>query len=254
MSPLLGWVFEKMRVGLARRAMRAVGVHPNAHVHPSARLHPTATVLAGAYVGPRCELMPGSVIGEGSIIGEGTVVGVNSSVEHSEIGAHSLLHAGVRIGADGFGFFFDHATGSIQKKPQLLRVLMGEGVEVGANTCIDRGSWRDTRIGSHTKIDNLVQIGHNVLVGEGCLICAQSGLAGSAELGDYSVMGGRSAIADHVKVCARVRLAANAGVTKHITVPGDYAGFPAQPAGQWRRQIAIAAREAACQRERNSSS
>ena len=159
----------------------------------------------------------------------------------------------MRIGADGFGFYVDAATGTVQKKPQTLRVLLGDGVEVGANTCIDRGSWRDTRIGARTKIDNLVQIAHNALVGEGCLICAQSALAGSAELGDYCVMGGKSAIGDHVTVCARVRLAANSGVTKHITVPGDYAGFPARPAAQWRRQLAWAARAESAERQRRES-
>ena len=95
-----------------------------------------------------------------------------------------------------------------------------------------------TATGDHTKIDNLVQIGHNVWIGSSCLLCAHSALGGSATLGDYVVMGGKSAVADHVKICSRVRLAACSGVTKHITEPGDYAGWPAQPAQAWRREVA----------------
>jgi UDP-3-O-[3-hydroxymyristoyl] glucosamine N-acyltransferase LpxD len=163
------------------------------------------------------------------------------SVENASIGAHVVLHGGVRIGADGFGFFFDEHSG-VRKKPQLLRVLIGDGVEIGAGTCIDRGSWRDTRIGDETKIDNLVQLGHNVIVGRACLICAHAALAGSSELGDRCVMGGKSAVADHVRLCGGVRLAACSGVTKHISTPGDYAGFPAQPAAAWRRHVAMASR------------
>ena len=216
----------------------------SAYVHPSAQVHPGAIIMEGAYVGARAVLNPGSVVGMGSHVGEGTVLGCGVSVEHCRIGAQCVLHSGVRIGADGFGFFFDE-DGRVHKKPQLLRAVLGDAIEVGAGTCIDRGSWRDTSVGDETKIDNLVQIGHNVLIGRASLICAHAALAGSSELGDRCVMGGKSAIADHVRVCSGVRLAAKSGVTKHITVPGDYAGFPAQPASAWRRQVAAAAREAA---------
>ena len=197
--------------------------------------------MARAHVGARCVLQPGSVVGEGSHIGEGTVLGCHSTVENGRLGARCRLHSGVRIGADGFGFTFDE-HGGVLKKPQLLRVLIGDDVEVGAGTCIDRGSWRDTVVGDETKIDNLVQIGHNVLIGRASLICAHAALGGSSELGERCVMGGKSAIADHVRVCSDVRLAAYTGVTKHIDAPGDYAGFPAQPAHRWRRQIATASR------------
>ena len=219
-------------------------VAASAHVHPSAQVHPGAIVMEGAYVGARAVLRPGSVVGAHSHVGEGTVLGCHVSLENCRIGAHCLLHSGVRIGADGFGFYFDE-HGHVRKKPQLLRALLGDGVEVGAGTCIDRGSWRDTTVGDETKIDNLVQIGHNVIIGRASLICAHAALAGSSELGDRCVMGGKSAIADHVRVCSGVRIAAKSGVTKHITVPGDYAGFPAQPASAWRRQVAVATRGAA---------
>jgi len=115
----------------------------------------------------------------------------------------------------------------VLKKPQALRVRIMHGVEIGANSCVDRGSWRDTYIGEHTKLDNMVQIGHNAVIGRGCLLCAHCAIGGSAELGDWVVMGGKAAVKDHVSVVSKVRIAAKAGVTHSLTVPGDYAGFPA---------------------------
>lgn len=218
-------------------------VDASARVHPSTSLAPGVVVLAGAVVGPNCELRAGSVVGAGVHIGERTVLGVHASAENCRIGANCVLHSGARIGADGFGFTIE-PDGSVRKKPQELGVVLGDEVEIGAGTCVDRGSWRDTHVGDHTKIDNLVQIGHNVLIGRGCLICAHSSMGGSSQLGDHCIMGGRSAVADHVTVCSRVRLAANSGVTKHLTEPGDYAGFPAQPAVRWRREVATARRAA----------
>ncbi|KAG9145673.1 hypothetical protein Leryth_018719 [Lithospermum erythrorhizon] len=121
---------------------------------------------------------------------------------------------------------------------QLLETKVGNHVEIGANTCIDRGSWRDTAIGDHTKIDNLVQIAHNVVIGKSCMICGQAGIAGSVTLGDYVTLGGRVGIRDHVCIGSNVRLAANSCVTKDIKEPGDYGGFPAIPIHKWRRQVA----------------
>ncbi|KAL5057709.1 hypothetical protein RYX36_029313 [Vicia faba] len=126
----------------------------------------------------------------------------------------------------GFGFYVD-GDGKMIKKPQKLNVIIGSNVEIGANTCIDRGSWRDTVIGDNSKIDNLVQIGHNVVIGKSCMLCGQVGIAGSATIGDYVTMGGRAAVRDHVSIASKVRLAALSCVTKDITEPGDYGGFPA---------------------------
>lgn len=111
-------------------------------------------------------------------------------------------------------------------------------MEVGANSCIDRGSWRDTVIGDYSKIDNLVQIGHNVVIGQNCMLCGQVGIAGSVTMGDYVTLGGRVAVRDHVSIASKVRLAANSSVTKDIKEPGDYGGFPAVPIREWRRQVA----------------
>lgn len=124
------------------------------------------------------------------------------------------------------------------KKPQTLYARIGNHVEIGANTCIDRGSRRDTTIGDYTKIDNLVQIAHNVVIGKNCILCGQVGIAGSATIGDYVTFGGRVAVRDHASIVSKVRLAANSCVTKDISKPGDYGGFPAVPVQLWRRQIA----------------
>lgn len=141
------------------------------------------------------------------------------------------------LGKTALDFFVDD-EGRVVKKPQELHVKIGNHVEIGANTCIDRGSWRDTTIGDHTKIDNLVQIGHNVVVGKCCMLCGQVGIAGSVTMGDYVIMGGRSAVKDHVSIASKVQVAGNSCVIKDITEPGDYGGFPAVPIREWRRQTA----------------
>ena len=122
-------------------------VHPRAHVHPSALLARTAVVLEHAHVGPRCEIGEGSVVGRGVHVGAATKLHANVSLENCRVGTHCLMHSGVRVGADGFGFWVDEA-GAVHKKPQLLKVVLGDRVEVGAGTCIDRGSWRDTIVGA----------------------------------------------------------------------------------------------------------
>jgi len=134
-------------------------------VHPSAVVELTAVVFPGARVGAGCRVGAGSVVGPGCVLGEGTVLHYGVSVSHARVGARCTLHHGVRLGADGFGFAVDPATGELTKKPQERGVVLGDGVELGANTCVDRGSWRDTRVGDNTKVDNLVQIGHNAVVG-----------------------------------------------------------------------------------------
>ncbi|KAB1201320.1 putative UDP-3-O-acylglucosamine N-acyltransferase 2, mitochondrial [Morella rubra] len=163
--------------------------------------------------------------------------GYNVALSSCTIGDSCVIHNGVCIGQDGFGFFVDE-NGNILKKPQLLNARIGNHVEIGANTCIDRGSWRDTVVGDHSKIDNLVQIGHNVVMGRSCMLCGQVGIAGSVTIGDYVTFGGRVAVRDHVSIVSKVRLAATSCVTKDIKEPGDYGGFPAVPVHEWRRQVA----------------
>ncbi|XP_074569433.1 putative UDP-3-O-acylglucosamine N-acyltransferase 2, mitochondrial isoform X3 [Curcuma longa] len=199
--------------------------------HQSSDIDPTAIIEIGAVVHANCMLASdvhirsGTVVGYSVSIGQSTKVGYNSVLSNCSVGNFSTIHNGVCVGQDGFGFFVDEA-GHMVKKPQELFVRIADHVEIGANTCIDRGSWRDTVIGDHTKIDNLVQIGHNVVIGKCCMLCGQVGVAGSVTIGDYVTLGGRVAIRDHVTIASKVRLAANSSVTKDITEPGDYGADP----------------------------
>lgn len=210
--------------------------HVSADIDLTAFIEPGAIVHAHAKIGPNVHLGSGTIVGPSVSIGSSTRIGYNVSLQNCSIGDFCLIHNGVCIGQDGFGHFVDE-LGVMVKKPQLLYARIGNHVEIGANTCVDRGSWRDTTIGDHTKIDNLVQIGHNVVIGQCCMICGQAGIAGSATLGDYVVMGGRSGVKDHVSVASKVRLAASSIVITNIADRGDYAGFPAVPAYKWRKSV-----------------
>ncbi|CAI0468128.1 unnamed protein product [Linum tenue] len=211
--------------------------HSLACIDPTAVIEVGAIVHSKAMVGANVHIGSGAVIGPAVSIGGSTKIGYNAVLSNCSIGDSCAVYNGVCIGQDGFGFFVDD-QGNMVKKPQLLNVRIGNNVEIGANSCVDRGSWRDTVIGDHSKIDNLVQIAHNVVIGRSCIICGQVGIAGSATIGDYVTLGGRVAVRDHVSVASKVRLAANSCVTKDISEPGDYAGFPAVPAREWRRQVA----------------
>ncbi|XP_027105060.1 probable UDP-3-O-acylglucosamine N-acyltransferase 2, mitochondrial [Coffea arabica] len=211
--------------------------HKSAYIHRTAVIEFGAVVHSQSLLGENVSIGSGAVVGPDVTIGQSTRVGYNVALTNCTIGDSCVIHNGVCIGQDGFGFLVDE-QGNMLKKPQHLKVKIGNHVEIGANTCIDRGSWRDTIVGDHTKIDNLVQIGHNVQIGKNCMICGQVGIAGSVTMGDYVTLGGRVAIRDHVCIASRVRLAASSCVTKDINQPGDYGGFPAMPIGKWRRQVA----------------
>ncbi|XP_004234469.2 probable UDP-3-O-acylglucosamine N-acyltransferase 2, mitochondrial [Solanum lycopersicum] len=211
--------------------------HKSAIIDPSAFVEVGAVVHSECAVGADCHIGSGAVIGPTVTIGQSTKIGYNVALANCIVGDFCAIHSGVCIGQDGFGFYVDE-QGNMVKKPQTLKARIENHVEIGANTCIDRGSWRDTVVGEHTKIDNLVQIGHNVVIGRSCLICGQVGVAGSVTIGDYVTLGGRVGIRDHVNIASKVRLAANSCVTKDIILPGDYGGFPAIPIRDWRRQIA----------------
>jgi len=175
-----------------------------------------------------------SYIGEGVKIGEGTILQPGVKVlDNTEIGRNCFIGAGSVIGSEGFGYV--RIDGSLEKIPHIGRVVVEDDVEIGSNVCIDRATLGETRIGKGSKIDNLVQVGHNVKIGKNCIICGQVGIAGSSELGDECVVGGQAGVSDHVKVSSGTRLAARSGVTKSITVSGDYAGVPAIPARDWRK-------------------
>jgi UDP-3-O-[3-hydroxymyristoyl] glucosamine N-acyltransferase len=219
------------------------GIHAAAHVDPSARLAPDATVGPGAVVGARaeigarCRIGANAVIGDGVVIGAGSRIGTNASLSHCIVGAGVLIYPGVRIGQDGFGFAPD--PGGHIKVPQLGRVLIGDGCEIGANTTIDRGSAGDTVIGPGCMIDNLVQIGHNVRLGRGCVVVAQVGISGSTQLDDFVVIGGQGGLAGHLHIGQGAQIAAQSGVHRNIG-PGEIVGgSPAVPILEWRRQAAV---------------
>lgn len=222
------------------------GVHPTAIIEAGAVVPKSCSIGAGVYVGAGAVLgeevtvYPQAHIGAGVHIGEKTVVHPNATLTHCLVGKFCLIHPNASIGQDGFGFAYAPEKG-ILKVPQIGKVKIGDYVEIGANTSIDRGSLKDTEIGDHTKIDNLVQIGHNVKLGKGCQLVSQCGIAGSTTLGDGCIVGGQAGSAGHIQITSGVVLAARTGVTKNITESGTYAGFPAIPMDKWRKlQVAIA--------------
>ena len=220
----------------------AGGAHPGAHVHPTARLENGVTVDPGVVVGAGAEIGSGTVIGAGAIIGakvrigRDCAIGANASIMHALIGDRVIIHPGCAIGQDGFGFV--RGPRGAHKVPQIGRVIIQDDVEIGANSTIDRGAIRDTMIGEGTKIDNLVQIAHNVWIGRHCLLAALVGLSGSSTIEDGVVMGGQVGVADHVTVGPGAMVAAQSGLMSDVPAGGRWAGSPARPARQWFREIA----------------
>jgi UDP-3-O-[3-hydroxymyristoyl] glucosamine N-acyltransferase len=214
-------------------------VHPAAHVDPGAELGPDISVDAGAVIeagvriGARGRIGPNSVIRAGTIIGDDARIDANVTVSHAVIGDRVRLFPGVRIGQDGFGYALG-ADGHL-KVPQLGRVVIGNDVEIGANSAIDRGSLTDTTIGDGTVIDNLVQIGHNVRIGRGCVIAGQAGIAGSCVLEDFVILGGQVGLAGHLRVGAGTQIAAQSGVHRDVPAGEVIVGSPAVPMREFRR-------------------
>jgi UDP-3-O-[3-hydroxymyristoyl] glucosamine N-acyltransferase len=227
-----------------RPAAMKAGIDPSAggHVHPTAYIDEGVTIEPGAVVGPEAKIGRGSTIAAGAVIGyrvvigAGCFVGPGATLTHAIVGDRVILHAGVRIGQDGFGFAMS-AKGHL-KVPQVGRVVIGDDVEIGANSTIDRGALNDTTIGEGTKIDNLVQIGHNAKIGRHCIIVAQSGIAGSAELGDFVVMGGHSGVVGHVKIGRGAHIAGMAHVKDDVPAGARMGGTPAVPFNEWARGVA----------------
>ena len=222
------------------------GVAPSAVVDPSAQLGEDCVIAAGAVIGAgaeigaRCAIGPNAVIGEGVVLGEDTTVGACASLSYCLVGSRAIIHPGARIGQDGFGFAPDPA-GHV-KVPQVGRVIIEDDTEIGANTTIDRGAGPDTIIGSGTKIDNLVQIAHNVQIGRGCFIVAQVGISGSTKLGNYVSMGGQAGLIGHLRIGAGARIAAQAGIMRDVPEGATVMGSPAVPITQHHRQTVTLAR------------
>ncbi len=197
-----------------------------------------AVIEAGAVLGARCYIGPNSVVGAGVVMGDGCVLQANVTLTHAILGDEVFIKPGARIGQRGFGFSMEdpEAMRSHISVPQLGIVRIGKGVEIGANTTIDRGSLQDTVIEDWVRIDNLVQIAHNVHVGKGSVLVAQVGIAGSTHVGDFSVFGGQVGLAGHLKIAPGTQVAAKSGIIRDTT-PGEIlAGIPAVPIQEWRRQ------------------
>jgi UDP-3-O-[3-hydroxymyristoyl] glucosamine N-acyltransferase len=186
-----------------------------------------AHIDPGAQIGAGCIIEPGAVIGRGVVLGQGCWIGANATLSHCVLGQRVRVHAGARIGQDGFGFALG-AKGHVPV-PQLGRVMIGDFVNIGANSCIDRGAGPDTVIGAGTVIDNLVQIGHNVKIGRGCVIVAQVGISGSTVIEDGVVLAGQAGVAGHLTIGKGARIAAQSGVIGDVPAGEEWVGFPAMP-------------------------
>lgn len=253
--PPCAWI----TVADARLALALLSALFDARPRPPEGVDPSATVSPDASLGDRVSVGPHSVIEAGASVGAGTRIGPQCTVgAGASLGSGCRLHAGVRLydgvevgdrvelhsgcvlGADGFGYAVGR-TGAVKIR-HLGTVVVGDDVEVGANTTVDRGTLGATRIGPRTKIDNHCQVGHNVSIGSDCLIAGMTGIAGSVSIGDRAVLGGYVAVADHVSIGPDARVAGRAGVTKDVPAGETWAGFPAQPYRTWVRGLYLQGR------------
>jgi UDP-3-O-[3-hydroxymyristoyl] glucosamine N-acyltransferase len=220
----------------------AAGIHPTAVIAGSSEVHPTAHIGPWCVIGERVRIGPRAVLEGSDHVGADSVVGEDTHLfphvtlyPRTQVGNRVRLHAGVVIGADGFGYVLDE--GKHRKIPQIGWVIVHDDVEMGANVTIDRGALGPTVIGRGTKIDNLVQVGHNVTVGEHCLLVAQTGIAGSTRLGDYVTLAGQAGVAGHLRIGHRATIAAQSGVMNDVPDGEKWLGAPARPSHQMKRQL-----------------
>lgn len=211
-------------------------VDPDAKIGHGCVIGNNAVIGAGTELGEGCWIEANTVIGDNVKLGANCRIGANSTVSHALIGDNVRLYPGCRVGQDGFGFAID-PKGHV-KVPQLGRVIIEDSVEIGANTCIDRGAGPDTVIGQGTWIDNLVQIAHNVHIGKGCVIVAQVGISGSTVVEDYVVLAGQVGVAGHLTIGSGAQIGAQSGVMRNVPAGTQYMGSPAVPSKQFMRQVA----------------
>lgn len=222
-------------------AVRGLGANPNAAVDPTANIAIGVTLEPGVVIGPHAEIGPGThisantVIGRGVAIGRDCFIGPNASIVAAYVGDGVIIHAGARIGQDGFGF--NSGPAGHLKVPQLGRVIIQDQVEIGANCTIDRGALGDTVIGEGTKFDNMVHIAHNDIIGRHVLIAAQAGIAGSTHVGDYVAMGGQAGLGPHMKVGPAARIVGGSLAQTDLEGGQDYCGIPAIPIRDFLRTV-----------------
>jgi UDP-3-O-[3-hydroxymyristoyl] glucosamine N-acyltransferase len=233
---LVAQAFYPAPVTIPGRAPSAL-IDPAALVPEDCDIGPNVVVEQSVRVGRRCAIGANTVIAAGVEIGDDCQIGANVTLTHCLIGSRVVLHSGVRIGQAGFGFAPD-PTGPI-KVPQLGRVIIGDDVDIGANTTIDRGSGRDTVIGSGSMIDNLVQIGHNVALGRCCILAGQVGISGSTTLDDFVMIGGQGGLAGHLHIGSGARIAAKSGIMRDVPAGETVCGSPAVPLPEFMRQTAV---------------
>jgi len=218
--------------GISERAV----IDPSAELEEGVAVGPGVVIGAGAQIGSGTAILPNAVIGDGCSIGRDCVIGANATLQHAILGDRVYLHSGVCIGQDGFGYAM--GAGGHLKVPQIGRVVIQDNVEIGANTTIDRGANRDTIVGEGTKIDNQVQIGHNVIIGRHCVLVSQVGLSGSCTLEDFVAIGGQTGVRGHVRIGMGAQIAAVSVVGEDVPAGGRYGGTPAKPVKQWFRELA----------------
>jgi UDP-3-O-[3-hydroxymyristoyl] glucosamine N-acyltransferase len=234
--------FAKISCLFNPRPLFAPGVSPRAHVHPEAGIDPQATVMAGATVergariGAHSVLFPGVFVGQEARVGEDCLLYPNATVrERCEIGARVILHPSCVIGADGFGFAFDPEALEHFKIPQAGIARIEDDVEVGACSCVDRATFGETVIGKGSKIDNLVQIAHNVKIGALSIVCGQTGISGSTEIGAGVVLAGQVGVAGHIRIGDRAKVSAQTGIAQDVADGDTVSGTPAMDHQGWLR-------------------
>ena len=247
-EPLAAYARAAQRLHRGRRLDPAAArVDPSARIEEGAVLHHGVVVGAGAQIGRGSEIGPNSVVGPGVAIGRDCLVAANVTIGFALIGDRVRIMAGAAIGEAGFGVAAGRA-GALDV-PQLGRVIIQDGVTIGACTCVDRGAWDDTVIGENSKIDNLVQIAHNVRLGRNCILAGQVGLAGSVVVGDGVMFGGGAGVADHITIGAGALISAAAGVMHDVPAGERWAGAPAKPVRQFMRESAWVSKMASGRRK-----
>lgn len=241
------WALARLLAVFHPEERRPPGVHPTAILEPGATVDPEAHVGPYAVIGAGSRVAAGAAVlafvavGRNCAVGEGAVLHPHAVLyDGTEVGAGCIVHAGVVLGADGFGYATHQ--GAHHKVPQVGRVVLERDVEVGANSTLDRAMLGETRIGAGSKIDNLVQVGHNVVTGRHCILCGQAGIAGSARLGDYVVLAGQSGVAGHIELGDGAQVAAKSAALAAVEPRTQVAGIPAIEMRKWRRQAALLAR------------